>query len=322
MRRFIIRRLLQSLGLLFIISILSFALIQITPGGAIYAIIGNNPKIAKHPEEIKQIEHEYGLDQPIPVQYISWLGKAVTGDFGTSFEYSVPVLPYVWGKFLNSLWLFGAGAILGFVGIPIGIWAAKRRGKFGDNLVRILTVIGNAVPHWWLGLLLIILSATIFNATGFRPWPLDGNISDAKGPLDVVWHLVMPTILTSLAYIISYSRYVRAEVLEVVRQDYVRTANAKGLSDKEVTNRHILRNALLPVVTLFGTLIPSVLGGAILFETIFTYPGAGYAFFDAATYRDYPVIMAETIFLAVITLLSTLTADILYGVVDPRVRYD
>lgn len=321
-RRYIIRRLLQSLGLLILISFLSFLLIQLTPGGAIYAIVGNDPRIAKHPEEIKAIAHEYGLDQPIPIQYIGWLGKAIHGDFGRSFEYNQEVLPYLWTKFLNSLWLLGGGALLGFLGIPLGIWSAKRRGKFGDNLVRVLTVVGNAVPHWWLGLLLIILSASLFNATGFRPWPLDGNINNAKNPLDVVWHLMIPTILTSLTYIIGYSRYTRSEVLEVVRQDYVRTANAKGLSDKEVTNRHILRNALLPVVTLFGTLIPGVLGGAILFETIFSYPGAGFAFIDAAGYRDYPVIMGETIFLSIITLLCTLLSDILYGVVDPRVRYD
>jgi peptide/nickel transport system permease protein len=306
---------------------LSFLLIQMTPGGAIVSIVGEDPRIRKHPEMIEQIKHEYGLDKSIPEQYLGWLGKALTGDFGISFEYKQPVMEYLGEKFLNSLWLQLGGALLGFLGIPIGIWAAKRRGKFGDNLVRVLTVIGNAVPHWWLGLLLIILSASIYTATsnnganaGFKPWPLDANISHTSGPLDVLWHLMIPTLLFSLAFIINYSRFVRAETLEVMRQDYVRTANAKGLSEKEVTNRHILRNALLVVVTLTTYLIPGLLGGAVLAETIFSYPGAGFAFIDAAGYRDYPVIMGETIILSALTLVSTVIGDVMYAVVDPRVR--
>ena len=322
MQRYIIRRLLQSILLLFLVSLVSFFLIQLTPGGAIVSIIGENPKLLKHPELIDQVKHEYGLDKSIPEQYLVWLGRALTGDFGRSFQYKQAVLPYLVGKFLNSLWLLGPGALLGFIGIPIGVWAAKRRGKFGDTFVQIMTVIGNAIPHWWLGLLLIVASASIYNATGVKPWPLDAKLGSSNGILDIAGRLAIPTILTSLTYIISYSRYVRAEVLDVMSQDYVRTARSKGLNDRDVTNNHVLRNALLPVVTLFGTLIPGVLGGAILFETVFSYSGAGYAFFDAALYRDYPVIMGETVFLTVITLLCTLISDILYGVVDPRVRYD
>jgi peptide/nickel transport system permease protein len=203
--------------------------------------------------------------------------------------------------------------LISLIGIPVGIYAAFHRGKLGDNIVRVLTVVGNAVPTWWLGLTLIVILNSIF---GWFP-----NGQGRGSPLEWFRYIILPATLLSIGGLITFSRYVRSEVLEVVNQDYVRTARAKGLPSETVTWRHVMRNALMPVVTLLGYLLPSVLAGAIITEQIFNWPGMGKLFYEAATTRDYPLLLGMLSLGTLLTIVGTLIADVLYGVVDPRVRY-
>jgi peptide/nickel transport system permease protein len=260
------------------------------------------------------MRERYGLDQPLHVQYLTWLGGAVTFDFGRSYSYAArPVVDVIAERAGPTIQLGLLSYLVALLGIPIGILAAMRRGRLTDNTIRVLTVVGHSVPVWWLGLtVIVILNSTI-------GWFPNGQ---GRGSF-VEWfrYIIVPALLLGLAGVITFSRYVRSEVLEVVSQDYIRTARAKGLPTQIVTWRHVMRNALMPVVTLLGYLLPGVLGGALITETIFNWPGMGKLFYEAATNRDYPLLLAILSLGTFLTILGTLIADILYGVVDPRIRY-
>ncbi len=311
MGRFLIRRLIQSAVLLWAIMSATFLLIHLTPGGP-EAVLINNPRAT--PEMIERMRVRFGLDRPLHERYFSWLGSAVMLDFGRSYSNAArPVVDVIAERAGPTLQLGLLSYAIGLLGIPIGILAAMRRGRATDNVVRVGTVIGNAVPGWWLGLTIIVIMNSIFG------WFPNGQ---GRGSF-VEWfkYIIVPAVLLSIGGIITFSRYVRAEVLEVLGQDYVRAARAKGLPSGTVTWRHVMRNALMPVVTLLGFLLPGVLAGAIITETIFNWPGMGKLFFEAATSRDYPLLLGMLTLSTFLTILGTFIADLLYGVVDPRVRY-
>jgi peptide/nickel transport system permease protein len=321
MGRFIIRRLLQSVGLLFAILALSFLLMNLAPGGPL-RIYAEDPRISA--AVIKDIEERLGLRDPLPIQFARWAWSAIRLDFGTSFVEKRAVFGLVVDAAINTLWLTLGGTLLGFLGIPLGIWAARRRGKFADNAVRVVTVLLNSMPHWWLCLLIIIVVANIAAGGGPKLVPLgsmyavgqEGNI------LNRLHHLVLPSIIVSLGYIIVFSRFARSQTLEVLGQDYVRTARAKGLPDGQVNRWHVLRNSLIPLITIMGGILPSLFGGLVLTERVLAWPGMGTLFLNAASQRDYPVLMGVILFSAVLVIIGNLLADLAYGLVDPRVRYN
>ena len=310
MARFLARRILQSALLLFAIMTASFFLVRLTPGGPAAALL-ESPRTT--PETLERIRERFGLNDPLPIQYLKWLRNVAVLDFGRSYSRNLPVVDVVAERVGPTLQLGLASYAIGLIGVPLGVYAAGRRGRLGDGVVRFLTVVGISVPAWWLGLSLIVL---LNSWLGWFP-----NGQGAADPLDRLRHIALPAILLGLGGIVTFTRYVRSEVLEVLGQDYVRTARAKGLDERMVQWAHVLRNAFIPVVTLLGYLLPGVLSGAIVIETIFNWPGMGRLFYEAALSRDYPLLLGMLMLGTILTILGTLLADVGYGLVDPRVRY-
>lgn len=311
MGRFIARRLIQSAILLFVVMTASFFLIHATPGGPETALF-SDPRVT--PEAMNRMRERFGLNDPLPVQYVKWLGNALQLDFGRSYSYQLPVVAVIAERAWPTFQLGMVSYTIGLLGVPLGVYAAARRGSWGDNLVRLFTVLGTCVPTWWLGLtLIVLLNSTI----GWFP-----NGQGTGGFLDWLRHIILPAFLLGLGGIVTFSRFMRSEVLEVLGQDYVRTARAKGLAAAVVNRHHIMRNALLPVVTLLGYLLPGVLSGAIITEYIFNWPGMGKLYFEAASSRDYPLLLGMLTLGTSLTIIGTLLADLGYGLVDPRIRYD
>jgi peptide/nickel transport system permease protein len=314
MGRFLIRRLVQSVFILLGVSILSYGLMRMAPGGLV-GIYGN-PRISQ--ATIQRLEEQLGLNDPIPVQYVKWLTSALQLNFGVSFIDQRPVVDKIAERLPATIQLSLAALLLGLLGIPLGVFAAMHRGGWVDNLVRVFTVVGNAVPHWWLGLMILVISANTI-----RLFPLGGMYTQGNDTLlDRLWHLALPATIAAMGGWIGYSRFMRSEMLEVLGLDFVRTARAKGLRERVVLVRHVFRNALIPIVTLMGGVLAALVGGSVLFENTFSWPGIGRMAVQAAFQRDYPVLMALVMFSSVLVILGNLLADIAYGWVDPRVRYD
>ncbi len=310
MRQFLIRRLIQSTLLLFALMTFTFALTRLTPGGP-EALLFEQPNMAK--VDVDRLRARFGLNDPLPIAYWKWVSSAIRLDFGRSYHYLRPPLDIMSERLWPTLQLALVAYAIGLIGIPLGIIAALRRGSLSDGVIRILTVFLNAVPHWWMALVIIVvLGATL----GWFPYG-----QGREGPIDWFTHIILPASMLGLGGIVAFTRFVRSQVLEVVEQDYVRTARAKGLTELVVIGRHILRNALLPVVTLLGGLLPALISGAAIMEGIFNWPGMGRLYLEAASTRDYPLLLAITTVVTIATLLGTLFADVLYGYVDPRVRY-
>jgi len=310
MGRFVVRRLLQSAGLVFAVMTISFFLIRLTPGGPEAALV-SNPRVTA--EALQRMRQRFGLDDPLPVQYLKWLVSIAQLDFGRSYAYQLPVSDVIASRVWPTFQLGLLSYAVGIVGIPLGVYGASKRGAVGDVVVRVLTVVGTSVPTWWLALSIIVLMSSTVG------WFPNGQGDGTFG--DWLRHVILPAFLLGLGGLITFTRFVRSEVLEVLGQDYVRTARAKGLAERTVQRAHVLRTALIPVVTLLGGLLPSLLSGAIITETIFNWPGMGRLFMEAASSRDYPLLLGMLFLGTVLTILGTLMADIGYGLVDPRVRY-
>lgn len=310
MRRFLVRRLLQSAALLFAICSASFFLVHLTPGGPEAALL-QNPRVG--PDEIERMRQRFGLDQPLPVQYARWMGSVARLDFGRSYIYSRPATDVIGERLAATIQLGLMSYAVALLGVPLGAYAALHRGRAGDTVVRLLATVGHALPGWWLGLALIVLLNSL---TGWFP---NGQGGGGLGP----WlaQISIPALVLGLVGLVTFVRFARSEVLEVLGQDYVRTAQAKGLAGWGLQWRHVMRNALLPVVTLLGYLLPAVLSGALSIEYVFGWPGLGRLYYESALSRDYPVLLALLTILTAATIIGTLLADLAYGAVDPRVRY-
>jgi peptide/nickel transport system permease protein len=311
MGRFVARRLIQSAVLLFVVMTASFFLIHAAPGGPETALF-SDPRV--NPEALNRMRERFGLNDPLPVQYGKWLMNMLVLDFGRSYSYQLPVVNVIGDRIWPTLQLGLVSYAIGLFGVPLGIYAAARRGSVVDNAVRLFTVLGTCVPTWWLGLtIIVLLNSTI----GWFP-----NGQGSGGFFDWLRHIILPASLLGLGGVVTFSRFIRSEVLEVLGQDYVRTARGKGLPSERVNRDHVLRNALLPVVTLLGYLLPAVLSGAIITEYIFNWPGMGKLYFEAASSRDYPLLLGMLMLGTSLTIIGTLLADLGYGLVDPRIRYD
>jgi peptide/nickel transport system permease protein len=314
--RFVARRLIQAIPTFFGITLLAFTILRLAPGDPVLILFGGGNLRA---EEVAALRSAYGLDQPIPIQYVKWLGHVLTGDFGQSFLYKRPVVEMIQASLPNTLLLAGLALLLTVVvGVPLGVIAARYRGSLIDQVIRILGVAGHAIPAFWFGLLFILILSV-----QFRLFPVGGMLTVGKDALDIpdrAAHLIGPVLTLSLAGIANYSRYMRTETLEVLNQDYVRTARAKGLPEGLVLFVHALRNALLPLVTALGTQVAFLVSGAVVTEQVFSWPGMGRMTFDAARSKDYPIVMAVVVIASMILLVSYIIRDVAYGAVDPRVR--
>jgi peptide/nickel transport system permease protein len=275
------------------------------------------------PQDIARIRAAFHLDEPLPAQYGYWLRDLATGEL-RSFQNGEPVLERIWERFLNSVPLFLVEiAIIWTFAFPLGIRAALTRGSRFDRATTFLAYFLISLPGYVIAYLAILWVVNTFQlpVIGMRTFGLD-SASGLRQGMDRVWHLAIPSLIASLGGIAALSRYVRAQMLEVVSQDYVRTARAKGLPEERVIYRHALRNALLPFVTLFGLLIPGLIGGSVIIEQLFAWPGLGRLSYDAILARDFPLILTINFFAAALTLAGTFLSDLLYAVVDPRIRLE
>ncbi len=322
MIRYIIRRLLLAVPLLLVISALTFVIVEIAPGDAAQMYI--DPEKGTDPAYIEQIRRNLGLDQPIHVRYVAWLGQTLSGDWGFSFRSRRAVTLEVGDRLPNTLLLGGTALLLSFVlAVPIGVISAFKRYSWIDYTVTTLSLVGTSIPIFWVALLFIQVFAIQmdwFPASGMRS--VREQYTGWQSVIDVLHHMILPTIVLALAQIAGWSRYQRSALLDVLGQDYIRTARGKGVRERRVLILHALRNALIPMITLVGISVPSVVTGAFITETIFSWPGIGRLGVDAVSGRDYPVIMAVTMLSAVLIILSSLLADIAYAWADPRIRYE
>jgi len=321
MSRYVGRRLLQSLVVLAGLSVLLFTILVYTPGDPVEIIASTQPDL--EPEDIARLRRYYGLDDPVGVRYIKWVRTVVKGDLGISRTYGQPVTRLIRQRLGNTLQLLTAAFLIAFtLGVSVGVYSALHQYSAVDYLATLLSFAGLAMPVFWLGILVILLFAVwvpVFPAGGMMTPGVEAGWPTVA---DRLRHLVLPTGVLAAAGMASWVRYSRSAMLEVVRQDYIRTARSKGLPESQVTRRHALRNALIPIVTLLALSIPAVLDGAVVTETIFSWPGMGLLLFQAVLGHDHAVAMAVLMFLAVATLLANLLADVAYALVDPRIRYE
>jgi len=322
MTQYVIRRLLQAAPLLLVISLLTFLIVEIAPGDATQMYV--NPEQGADPEYLAQVRRSLGLDEPFYVRYAAWLGRTVQGDLGFSFRTRRPVTQEVGERLPNTLLLGGTALFFSFIfAIPIGVISALKRYTLVDYVVSVLALVGISVPIFWVALILIQVFAIQlgwFPASGMTD--VRESYTGFAHTVDVLRHMLLPAIVLSLAQIASWSRYQRSALLEVLGQDYIRTARGKGLSEWRVISFHALRNTMLPILTLIGISIPNLVTGAFVTETIFSWPGMGRLGVGAVSGRDYPVIMAVTLLSALLILTGNLLTDLAYAWADPRIRYE
>jgi peptide/nickel transport system permease protein len=324
MRTYATRRILQTIPILFIISVILFFLVRSAPGGPLSAA-RRNPNVSA--EQIKALEEKLGLNDPLPVQYGRWLSGMLKGDLGDSIKFHRPVTEMIAERIPNTLLLVGISFLLTLIiAIPVGIFSARKPYSIFDYTATTIAFMGQSLPVYWLGLgLIVIFYITLKNPfTGTPLFPSGGlNTVGMEGNIpDTLWHLVLPVTALSLGWIAWYTRFLRSSMLDVLHEDYIRTARAKGLGENSVHYKHALRNAILPLVTLIALDLPSLFAGALFVETIFSWPGIGRLFWDAARGRDYPVLLGVVMIEAVLIITSNILADLAYGWLDPTVSYE
>jgi peptide/nickel transport system permease protein len=323
------------LPLLFFASVAIFALVALQPGDPLDELRMSNPLMTS--EQFAQLRRAYGLDQPIYVRYFKWLGRAATGDLGRSRTYGLPAGEFIFEQRLPRTLILTVTSltIALLIAIPVGIFSAVRQYSAGDYAITFLSFVGLSTPNFFLGIILMYLFVIWLPETfGIRSLPVGGipnlMLSDLQsghvtlGEFVGQWarHLVLPVFTLASGSIAAWTRFMRASMLEVLNQDYVRTARSKGLTERKVLYKHALRNGLIPIVTLVGLSMPALFNGALITETIFSYPGMGRAIFDALIHKDFNVAMAALVFIAILVVFFNLVADVMYAVVDPRIRYD
>ena len=312
MRTYVLRRVVQGVAVLFVVSVVVFTIIHAAPGG---------PELLNHPDMDPAVAREMrqllGLDDPLVVQYSRWVRNALAGHFGKSYQHSLPTTQLLADRIPNTLLLSGTALVVAVVlAVPLGTISAVYRYSWLDYLATIVAFAGVSIPVFWLAILMIIVLSVQLG------WLPSAGMVTVGAPFalgDLLRHLVMPGLVLATFPLAQLTRYVRSSMVDVLAQDYIRTARAKGLAEVSLLGRHALRNALIPMVTVLGVLTPRLLGGAVITETIFAWPGLGRLAVDAAITRDYPVIMGVTLLVSALVIVSNLVTDLLYGVIDPRI---
>ena len=317
MGRYLLGRLGQNLLLLWLVSMIGFGVLHLAPGGPLaqFALV---PGMSQ--ADIARIAHQMGLDRALPIQYWEWFTRLLTGDWGRSYRDGQPVLAVIGSHLWATLELMITATLIAvLLGGWIGVMGAIRRYSFFDTLATVGAMVALSIPTFWFGLVTIYVFSV---KLGWLPPGNRSTVGGSGGLGDYLYHLIAPSIVLALVEVAVWSRYMRASMLDVINQDFIRTARAKGLPERLILFRHAIRNALIPMITLAGLQIPTLLGGALVTETVFTWPGMGRLFLDSLGYRDYPVVMGILVFSAVMVLMGNLIADLLCAVADPRIRLD
>ena len=315
MFRYIAKRLIVSCIVLILVTVFTFVIVQTAPGGPEILM-----DVDLNDEDRAEISASLGIDQPLHIQYVKWLGNLVRGDFGTSFSQKVPVSDLLAEKIPNTLYLTVAALILAIIiGVPLGIYSALKPNSLGDYLLSTGSMIGLSIPAFWFSIILVIIFSI-----NLRVLPSAGmyTIGAEKSFGDLLKHMMLPAFVSMLSPQATIMRYTRSSTLEVLNNDYIRTARAKGLSERRILYGHALKNALIPVVTAIGLMIPSLISGSIIVEKIFAWPGMGRLISDSAFNRDYPVVMGATFIVAVMVIVANLITDVIYAFLNPRIRLE
>jgi len=318
--RYLLSRLLQGLALVLAVVVLNFILVHAAPGDPVETIAGASGGMS---EELQaELRKQYGLDKPLPVQLGIYLGRVVTGDLGYSYFFNLPVSNLIAERVPATLLLVLTSVLAAFlIGTTLGVLSARRPNGWLSQMINVMSLVGFAAPVFWMGMLLIILLASvfpIFPVSGMRA--IESSGKGCGDVLDVLHHLILPALTLGLVYLAQYSRLSRAAMLDVLGADYIRTARAKGLSDRAVLYKHALRNAVLPVITVLGLQFGNVLAGAIVVETVFNWPGLGRLAFESVLRRDYPTILGVLLFSAVVVVVMNQLTDLCYRLIDPRIK--
>ena len=323
MANYVIRRTLQAIPLLLLISMILYWILSNAPGGPLAPYL-QNPHITQ--ADIERLKHNFGLDQPLPIRYVRWLGMVVQGHLGYSTSNSEDVVTAIAERFPATLLLMGSSFALSLlIGVSFGIFAAIKPYSFGDYAVTTFAFFGQSMPVFWFALMLqLIFSVGGFTGFGYHiALPSAGISSSDDFDLgDRIQHLILPTVVLSLLYIATWSRFTRSSMLEVIKTDYMRTAAAKGLDRMTIIFRHGLKNALIPVVTIIALSLPGLVAGAVVTEDIFAWPGMGRLFFNALGQFDFPLLMGYLMMVSVLVVFFNIVADVAYAWLDPRVKYD
>lgn len=316
MLRYVLGRVWQSLVLLLIVSFIGFMVLSLAPGGPL-SQFALSPGMTQ--AQLDKIAAQMGLDRPLPMQYLEWLGNLLVGDWGRSYRDGQPVLDIIGRHMSATLMLMGTATVLAvLIGATVGIISAVRKGSVFDYTMTIFSMIALSIPTFWFGLVAIYFFSLKLG------WFPAGNMYTIGNQSfwDYIHHLILPAMVLALVDVAVWSRYMRTATLGVVNQDFIRTARAKGLGRGRILMKHIVGNALVPMITLAGLQMPALLGGALVTETVFTWPGMGRLFLDSLGYSDYPVVMGLLMTSAIIVLISNLAADLIVAAIDPRIRLE
>jgi len=320
--KYLVRRVLATIPVVIGVTLITFLLMHVTAGSYIPGI-DLNPNLKA--EDVEAIKRYLGLDRPLYIQYVTWLAGVAHGDFGRSMIDGSLVSSHIFDRLPATLELTITAILLGvLISIPLGVTGALRRGSKIDHALTAMSVAGFAIPGFWLGLLLILVFSVQLEAWGLPFLPSGGVVSPGIGGgdlLDRFVHLIMPATVLSFVYLSIWSRFTRSSMLEVLSQDYVRTARAKGMSERRVVYLHALRNAVIPLVTLVGLELPSLVSGGLVVEVVFSWPGIGRLLYERALQTDYTTVLGITTFAALLVVAGNLLADVLYALLDPRIRY-
>jgi peptide/nickel transport system permease protein len=322
MLKYLLRRVLATIPVIIGVTVVTFAVMHVAAGSYVPGL-DLNPNLKPEDEEL--IKHYLGLDRPLHEQYLTWIAGVAHGDFGRSMIDGSLVSRHITDRLPATLELTVTAILLGvLISIPLGVTGALRRGSKLDNALTAMSVGGFAIPGFWLGLMLILLFSVQLQAWGMPYLPSGGVMTPGTGGgdlLDRIVHLIMPATVLSFVYLSIWSRFTRSSMLEVLSQDYVRTARAKGMSERRVVYLHALRNAVIPLVTLVGLELPSLVAGGLVVEVVFSWPGIGKLLYERALQTDYSTVLGITTFAAILVVLGNLLADVLYAALDPRIRY-
>lgn len=318
MSTYIIRRLIHAVSVIFLVTIIVFFTMRLLPGDPILLLVTATEQQEYTQEQIDRLRHEFGLDKPLVVQYFDWIGGVLKGDMGTSILNRQPVMKELARRLPITLYLGGLAFIIGhLIGVPAGVISAVRRGTWLDNTITTLANLGITVPNFWLGIMLMYAFGLYL---GWLP------IMGFTSPFEDFWmstrQIIMPVFCLAIFPIAGSARQARSSMLEVMGQDYIRTAASKGLKERVIIVRHALKNGLIPILTLAGMGIPIILGGSVFIETVFVIPGLGRLAVGSVINQDYPYVQGVTLLIAVTVVLSNLIVDLAYGWLDPRVRYE